>query len=226
LSRVLFFSLLAAVNPTLLTATTILLLLPSPKRLMLGYLAGAMTTGITVGVVIVEWLGGSPGSATEHNAVPAVDIALGALALLGAYVIRSGRVAALRSRREAARGDQPKKTPAWRERLSRGSARTTFVVGLLLSFPGLAYLTALNAIDKLDYSPTGVVLAVVAANIVMLLLLEVPLLAFTVAPQWTPVTIERFRDWLRENGGHVLVVGLTWVGIALIAKGVISLIVT
>ena len=49
----------AALNPTLLTATTVMLLLPSPKRLLLGYWLGAMTTGVTVGLAIVHWLSGS-----------------------------------------------------------------------------------------------------------------------------------------------------------------------
>jgi hypothetical protein len=39
-------SLTAALNPTLLTATTLMLLLPSPSRLMLGYWLGAMTISI------------------------------------------------------------------------------------------------------------------------------------------------------------------------------------
>src|SRR5262249_16952717 len=58
-SNVFLFALSAALNPTLLTATTVMLLLPNPKRLMLGYLAGAYTNGIIVGVAIVEWLSGS-----------------------------------------------------------------------------------------------------------------------------------------------------------------------
>jgi hypothetical protein len=42
LSKVFLFALTAALNPTLLTATTVMLLLPNPKRLMLGYLAGRL----------------------------------------------------------------------------------------------------------------------------------------------------------------------------------------
>ena len=41
MSQVLIFACTAAFNPTLLTATTVMLLLPSPKRLLLGYLLGA-----------------------------------------------------------------------------------------------------------------------------------------------------------------------------------------
>ena len=36
-------------NPSLLAAVTVMLLLPSPKRLMAGYLLGAYMTSITLG---------------------------------------------------------------------------------------------------------------------------------------------------------------------------------
>ena len=41
MSKIFLFSLTAALNPTLLAATTVMLLLPKPKRLLLGYLLGA-----------------------------------------------------------------------------------------------------------------------------------------------------------------------------------------
>ena len=73
LSKVFIFSLTAALNPTLLTATTAMLLLPNPGRLMLGYLAGALTNGILVGVAVVEWLSGSGVvSETKHTVAPGV----------------------------------------------------------------------------------------------------------------------------------------------------------
>ena len=72
-------SLLSMFNPTLLAAVTVMMLLPSPKRLMAGYLLGAYTTSITLGLVIVFAL---PGSSTEstskHTIGPLEDIAVGA----------------------------------------------------------------------------------------------------------------------------------------------------
>lgn len=59
MSRVFLFSLTSAFNPTLMAATTLMLLLPHPKRLMLGYLLGALTISITLGVIIVAALEGS-----------------------------------------------------------------------------------------------------------------------------------------------------------------------
>ena len=58
MSQIYVFALTAALNPTLLAATTVMLVLPSPKRLLLGYLLGALMTSITLGLLIVFTLGG------------------------------------------------------------------------------------------------------------------------------------------------------------------------
>jgi hypothetical protein len=224
-SRVLLFSLTAALNPTLLTATTVMLLLPRPKRLMLGYLLGALTTGVLVGIAIVEWLSNSHAvSTTKHTVAPGIDLALGFIALLAAFTVHRGGVTRARERRAEKRADKPKKTPRWQEALSGGSARTTFVVGLLLSFPGASYLTALTEISRQNFSTVGVVLAVLASNAIMLILLEAPLISFAVAPDWTPVAIERAKGWLARNGARALVIALTVIGLLFLLRGLITLI--
>ena len=120
--------------------------------------------------------------------------------------------------------DEPKKTPRWQTTLSKGSARDTFVVGVLLSFPGASYLASLTALAREDLSDVAIVLTVVALAIVMLLLLELPLLAYTFAPEWTPAAVERLKGWLARNGAHVAVIAATVIGLALIIKGVLGLV--
>jgi hypothetical protein len=225
MGRVFLLSLTAALNPTLLTATTVMLLLPNPKRLMLGYLTGAFTTTVVVGIAIVEWLSNSSAvSTTKHSVAPGVDFALGFLALLGAYVVQSGRMSRARERRRQKHADEPKKTPRWQEALSGGSARTTFVVGLLLSFPGASYLAALSELSRQNLSTAGVVVAVFAMAAVMLVLLELPLISFAVAPDWTPAALDRFKGWMARNGAKAIVVALTIVGAAFIVRGVVTIV--
>jgi hypothetical protein len=224
--RAFLFALLAALNPTLLTASTVMLLLPSPKKLMLGYWLGAMTTGIVVGVSIVEWMSDSGViGTTKHSVAPGIDVAFGAIFLVAAYSIWSGYVTRRRERKRAKQGDQPKKTPKWQQKLSGGTARTTFVIGLLLSFPGASYLASLAAIDRQDFSPPGVIAAVVAVNLIMLVLLEAPLVAFTVAPDWTPGVIERFRNWMSRNGARAIAIALAVIGGALVVRGILEIVV-
>jgi hypothetical protein len=222
--RVFLFALLAALNPTLLTATTVMLLLPSPKRLMLGYLGGALTTGMVLGIAIVEWASHSGAvSQTKHTVSPGIDLAFGALALIAAFAIRSGHYERSRTRRREKKGDEPKKTPRWQEALSGGSARTTYVVGLVLSFPGASYLASLTEISRQHLSTAGTVVTVLAVNAVMLVLLELPLIGFYLAPQWTQDTVERFKGWMAENGAKAIVTALTVIGVLFTTHAIITI---
>ena len=92
MGQVILLSLTASLNPTLVAATTVMLLLPSPSKLMLGYLLGAYVTSITLGLVIVFAASNSSTTNTTENTLsPTVDIVLGGLALVGAWVVWSGR---------------------------------------------------------------------------------------------------------------------------------------
>jgi hypothetical protein len=78
MSQVILLSLTASLNPTLVAATTVMLLLDKPARLMLGYLLGAYITSITLGLIIVFSLSGSSASNTTENTIsPAVGHWLG-----------------------------------------------------------------------------------------------------------------------------------------------------
>ena len=225
MGKVFLFAMTAALNPTLLTATTVMLLLPSPKKLMLGYLAGAMTTGIIVGIAVVEWLNGSQGvSTTKHTLAPSIDFALGVIALIAAWVIWRGHAERAAARRKAKKAGKPKKTPLWQRKLSEGTARTTFLIGLLLSFPGASYLASLTQIHHQNLSTVGVVVTVIAVNLVMLILLEAPLICFAVAPEWTPLAIDRFKGWMSVHGAKAATIGLTCIGLLLILRAILTVV--
>ena len=226
MSQVILLSLTASFNPTLVAATTVMLLLDKPARLMLGYLLGAYVTSITLGLVIVfSGSNSSTTNTTENTLSPAVDIVLGLLALVGAWVVWSGRHERCRERRRARNAAKPDKgPPRWQRELSKGSARTTFLVGMLLTLPGASYLAGLDDIHKLNYSTTVTVLIVIGFNLVMLWLLEVPLISFVIAPDWTPRAIERAKAWISRHSHVFAVRGLTLLGALLIIKGIVGLI--
>jgi hypothetical protein len=219
-------SLTAALNPILVGAATVMLLLPNPRKLMLGYLLGALLTSITLGLVIVFALEGSSTVSTTQNTVsPAVDLALGAILLVAAFVLASGRDKRIAERRRARRGPKEDKgPPRWQRALSKGSARTTFVVGALLTLPGASYLAGLHHIEKQNLGTTGTVLTVIGFNLIMLILLELPLLSYTFAPRWTPGAVERAKAWAARNGHQAAVIALTVIGGALIIKGIAGLV--
>jgi disulfide bond formation protein DsbB len=222
MGEVVVLSLTSALNPTLLAASTMMMLLPRPKRLMLGYWVGAMLTSITLGLVIVSSLEGSGViSTTKHTLSPAADLAIGAIALMGAWVLGSGKDERLEQRRAARRKD--KKPPRWQRELQKGTAKTTFLLGAALTLPGASYLAGLSRISKLNLSTPVTVLVVLAFNLVMLLLLEVPILAFTIAPTRTPAAIEDAKNWARAHGRVYGARGLALIGLLLVLKGLIEL---
>jgi hypothetical protein len=224
---VFFLAFLAALYPTLLAATTVMLMLPHPKRLLLGYLLGAAMTSITLGLLIVFTLRDSGlVSTTQHQLGPGSDLAIGALFLVIAFVLGTGRDRRLTERRRARKAaKEPEGPPRWQQFLGRGSARSTFAVGAVLTLPGATYITALHRIADENLADPVTVLVVLAFNLIMLMLLEVPLIGYTLAPEWTPKAVERFRAALRSHGRGWAVRGTAIVGGLLILRGVLTLLV-
>jgi hypothetical protein len=225
MSQIIILSLTASLNPTLVAATTVMLLLERPTRLMLGYLLGAYLTSITLGLVIVFSLADSSTTSTTQKSIsPAVDIGLGIIALVISFAIYSGRYAHVREQRaERKAAKQDPTPPRWQRELSKGSPRVTFLVGALLTLPGASYLAGLREIHRQHYSSAATVLVVIGFNLVMLWLLEVPLVTFLIAPDWTPRMIERTKRWVSRHAHSFAVRGFGAVGALLVIKGVIGL---
>ena len=225
MGQIVLLSLTASLNPTLVAATTLMLLLDRPAKLMAGYLLGAYLTSITLGLLIVFSLSDSSATNTTENTIsPAVDIALGAIALTIAFVLATSRDEGVRERRRARKAAQPdKEPPRWQRELSKGSARATFLVGALLTLPGASYLAGLDQIHKQHAATAVTVLLVIGFNVVMMWLLEVPLGSFLVAPNWTPRAVERTKAWVSRHARVVATRGSAAIGVLLVIKGLIGL---
>lgn len=227
-TAILLLGLVVMFTPTLLAAVTIMMLLPNPRRLMLGYLLGAYTTSITCGMLVVFSLQDTGSASTAQAMGPWEDLALGALALLIAFVLGTGRDEPLQERRrhrKEAKEAAGETKESWPDRmLGRGSARITFVVGALLTFPGVSYLVAMDRIAQLGTPDVVTALIVIAFCMVQLTLLEVPLLGYAFAPERTQRAVTGFREWLARNGRQAGVYVAGIVGSLLILRGVIELI--
>jgi hypothetical protein len=225
-------SLTAMFNPSLLAAVTLMLLLPEPKRLMIGYLLGAYVTSITLGLVIVLAL---PGSSTESTAKltigPVEDIVVGLLLWTIAFVLKTGRDRPFEERRKEkkeeklkAKEDAGKPTESLPLRLlGKGDPRVAFVVGVLLSFPGVSYLDALDHIHRLDPGTFATVVLVVYFCVAQLLLLELPLLGYVISPAGTQATVTRFKNWMGRRGRSAAVIAATVIGAWLVIRGFLTL---
>jgi hypothetical protein len=212
-------SLVAAANASLLAAVTVMLFLPSPKRLLLGYLAGGMLVSLAVGFVVVFVVHNASSTETARNAVsPSIDIVLGLVFGFVAYLLAAGhdqQVKERRAQKHAAAGDEPtEKGPSKVEQLlGRGSARVTFALG---------DLAALHDLQELGYSAAGKVLVIIGFNIMLLLLIEIPLVGYFVAPERTVVEVQRFRSWLSRRGRRMAVVAFAVIAVFLLARGVVG----
>jgi hypothetical protein len=223
--QVLVLSLTAALNPTLVAASTLMMLLQNPVRRMLGYLLGALLTSITLGIVIVYKLKNSGlVSTAKHSLSPAATTTLGVILLALALVLGTGRDRRVVERRRARKAAKPDKgPPRWQRELGKGSARVTFVVGALLTLPGASYIAGLTRLSKLHYSTAGTVFTIVLFNLIMLALLEIPLLCFVIAPDWTPRAIERTKAWAGRHWRRFLTRFLAVIGVLLVIKGLLQL---
>ncbi len=232
LADVFLLALVSMFNPSLLTAVTVMLLLPSPKRLMLGYLLGAYTTSITAGLVIVFSLNSSSATSTTKRTIsPVEDIVVGLLVLAIAFVLATGRDQPLQARRRQKKeaklrakeqAGKPSESLPLRM-LGKGDPRLTFVVGAILSFPGVSYIDALHHIHLLNPGTGPTVLLVVFFCLMQQILLEVPLLGYVFAPDRTKDSVSRFKAWMGHRGRTAAVIGAAAIGLFLLIRGLITL---
>jgi hypothetical protein len=223
LGEIALFSLLSAVYPTLLAATTVMLLLPKPERLMMGFWLGSMTTSVASGLVIVFALQSPTAVKTSKHLSPAVALTFAVLLVLAAVALAKGEDRRARLRYATRRGKKRKRPSRWKEKLRDGNPWHTFLVGILLSFPGIYYLAALDRLSKLGYSKLFDILVVILFCLVQLILIEVPMLAFKFWPQETPIAIDHAKSWASAHGRHYAVWGLAILAAALGLIGVIGL---
>jgi hypothetical protein len=225
LATIALLSVFAMFNPTLLAAVTVMMLLPNTKRLMTGYLLGAYLTSISLGLLIVFSINDSGSVDTARRTLsPVQDIVVGLIVLTVAFVLGTGRDARLQERRKQRKEKKGGAAEPWPVRmLGRGSARVTFAVGAVLTFPGVSYLAALDQMAKLDAGTAPTVLLVVGFCLMQQMLIELPLVGYALAPEWTQDAVVRFRAWLGRSGRRAGVIGAAVVGAYLLARGLITL---
>jgi hypothetical protein len=141
-----------------------------------------------------------------------------------AYVLATGRDKPISERRRQRKAEkEPKGPPKWQQFLDRGSARSAFIVGALLTLPGASYLAALSKLAAQDLSTAGTVLTVIAINLIMLALLELPTLGYLLAPDTTPDRVNRFKAAISRHGRRYGIRGAAILGGLLIVRGVLEL---
>jgi len=231
LLHILGLAVLSALNPALLAVVTVMLLLPDPKRLMIGYLAGAYVASIGVGLGIVFSLQGTSFASTSQKKVaPGQDLALGLILVFVAYLLwgrHQGPIRPWWAQRKAARAakkSQPdsQQKESWDERLlKQGSVGVTFLVGLVTNFPGGAYISALDHIAHLNPGVVPEILLVVFFTVVQLAFAELPLVGYIRDPERTQDRVNSFKAWLSANARRIGTAAALVLGLLLIVRAVV-----
>jgi hypothetical protein len=198
-----------SLEPFRIGMSVLMLNRPRPHLQLAAFLLGGFLMGLSVGAVVLFVLE-SRIPASAHFTLPKVQIVVGVLALLAAAVA-------------AATTGRPRTPPAWLTRLLSGqSLWVAGTAGLGIALPSFDYLAALAVIAAGSLTPASRIAAVVMFNAVAFALVEIPLLAYLVAPQRTLAVMTRLHQWVRARRRREVAVLLAVVGAVLVTAGLLG----
>jgi Sap, sulfolipid-1-addressing protein len=199
-----------SMEPFRIGMTVLMLNRPRPLLQLIAFLAGGFAMGLTVGLVVIfAFRPGLLGSA--HFTLPKVQIVIGALALLMAALLAAGILPA------------PKVPALARGLVSGQSLWVAAVAGLGIALPSVDYLAVLAVIVASGAAPSTQVGALLMFTVVAFAFVELPLLAYLVAPTRTRAFMTALNDWIRSRRRGEVATLLGGVGCVLLAAGIVGL---
>jgi Sap, sulfolipid-1-addressing protein len=204
-----------SLEPFRIGMTILMLNRPRPIVQLFAFLCGGFAMGTAVGVVVLFVLRPALlGSA--HFTLPKVQIVIGVLALLVAAVLATG----LRLRRSPNSGQLSGRA----RRLANGSSPwVAAVAGLGIALPSVDYLAALAVILASGSAASTQVAALLTFNVVAFALVEIPLVAYLVAPDRTRASMTALHGWLRSRRRRDVAALLAGIGSLLVVVGLAGL---
>jgi hypothetical protein len=214
-------ALAAAVYPPLLAGIIILLARDKPVAMLAAFTAGGMVVTFVLGLLIVFVLGDWLSNRSQNSTSPIVDIVIGVLSLLGAFVLH--RRIRERDRGVVRAAKKPKDGPSRTQlMLNEGTPWAAFAAGLILCLPGIWYLDALKDIAQSDPSTATVFVDILVFMVIMFVLAELPLIGYIVAPDATQLRVASFHAWMGRNGRTVGMWAAALIGAYLLIKGIVN----
>ena len=159
---------------------------PRPHLQLAAFLFGGFLMGLAVGAVVLFGIG-SRLLTSAHFTLPTVQIIIGTMALVAAAWL-------------ATTTGRPRTPPEWLNRLLGGqSLWVAGTAGLGIALPSVDYLAALAVIAAGTSTPATRMTALLAFNVVAFALVEIPLLAYLVAPERTLAAMTGLHRWIRAR---------------------------
>ena len=225
---ILVMAIAVSLEPFRIGMTVLMLNRPRPMLQLLAFLSGGFAMGMTVGLVVLFVLRRRL-AATSYLTLPRVQLLIGGLAMLVGAALAI-KVAADRFHR--ARQEQPLdgdreaglgKLRTWLlQLLNGGSLWVAVVAGLGIALPSVDYLAALAVILASRAAAMTQGAALLVYNVAAFMFVEIPLLAYLLAPDATRRSMTALNAWIRSRRRLEVAILLLVVGGVLLGIGVAS----
>lgn len=199
-----------SLEPFRIGMSVLMLNRPRPQLQLAAFLCGGFLMGLSVGAVVLFVLESRiPTSA--HFTLPRVQIVIGALALVAAAIV-------------AATKGRDRTPPGWLARLLGGqSLWVAGAAGLGIALPSVDYLAVLAVIAAAGLPPLPRLSALLMFHVVAFAPVEIPLIAYVIAPERTRSAMTRLHQWIRSRRRREVATLLAVVGVVLLTAGLLGI---
>lgn len=202
-------ALAVSLEPFRVGMSALMLNRPRPVSQLAAFLCGGFVMGLSVGAVVLFALRSSVPKSVQFT-LPRVQIVIGVLALAAAAFLAVTR-------------GRPRTPPVWLVRLlGNDSLWVAWVAGLGIALPSLDYLAVLAVIAAGADTLVTRFSALLMFNVVAFAVVEIPLLAYLIAPARTQKAMTAFHHWIRARRRREVAALLTVVGTVLLAAGLLA----
>lgn len=222
-----------SLEPFRIGMTVLMLNRPRPLMQLLAFLTGGFAMGLTVGATVL-FLFRRVLLRSTYFTLPRVQILIGALTLVAAAGLAAKIVA---DRRRGTRhappdgdgdGDGDGAGPAWlrtraRRLLDGRSLWVAAAAGLGIALPSVDYLAALAVILASGAPVLTQLGALLMFNVIAFSLVEIPVVAYLLAPTATRAAMTALQDWIRSRRRIEVAALLAAVGLVLLVVGLAEL---
>ncbi|BCO98466.1 GAP family protein [Mycobacterium intracellulare] len=220
-------ALAVSLEPFRIGMTVLMLNRPKPLLQLLAFVAGGFAMGLTVGATVLFVLRRVLLRSTYFT-LPRVQILIGALALAAAAGLAVKIVADRRRGSPGVPPDRDRAGPAWlttrlRRLLDGRSLWVAAAAGLGIALPSVDYLAALAVILASGAPVMTQLGALLMFNVIAFSLVEIPLVAYLLAPTATRAAMTALQDWIRSRRRIEVAALLVAVGLVLLAAGLADL---
>ena len=237
LGTILLLGLAAAVYPQLLAVVVVILTRPRPKALLWACYLGSLfvAVGCAIALLAIFRSDGSVAGTSSHRLGPSAYLVAGIIAVVVAIFVATRRAraapggdSARRPRRdqssEGVPGAVQRATSGAHRALGEGSLAFAAVVGAMLAVPGPFDLLAFGHMARGGYTTIELGVLIVVFTLLKFLLIEVPIVGYTISPARTAAHVGRFSTWMHANKLEVIAAVVGLIGLVLIVRGIGSIV--